>query len=130
VGVARLSFHSFFAACKIYLISFVMAIAAIGTIFFAYTATQAQAQVNIRDIFPQGYDDGLKDGRNDIGNHTSYQGHCPQNIVQFSTYCTGYYIGYDAGYKGSNSTAAADALKRMQQEPQLQLQTPIPGVIP
>jgi hypothetical protein len=74
----------------------------------------------LRDIFPKGYDDGLRDGKKDIGNGTAYQGKCPQTILQFPTYCTGYYIGYDTGYKRqeNNATAAAEALKTMQSLPE------------
>ncbi len=73
-------------------------------------AAQAHAQTQPRNIFPQGYDDGLRDGKNDVSNHTAYVGHCPQSIIQFSKYCAGYYNGYDVGYKGSNSTLTPDQI--------------------
>ncbi len=67
-------------------------------------------------LVPQGFDDGVRDGKNDIQNGISYQGHCPENIVQFPNYCTGYHLGYDGGYNGNFTAAGTKALEMMQQQ--------------
>jgi len=51
--------------------------------------------------FGDGYDDGKAQGKNDFDSGNQHNNACPRDFWSNISFCTGYKIGYEAGFRAS-----------------------------
>jgi len=59
---------------------------------------QAHAQSSIVGNYAAGYEQGKEDGKNAYRGGSSYDASCPREFSTNMSFCTGYHVGYAAGW--------------------------------